>query len=41
MTTAPRHVIFGTGGLSGCAALHIRHYGHRRQNDFSPQRPTS
>ena len=28
-------------GLSGCAALHIRHYGHRRQSDFYLQRPTS
>jgi hypothetical protein len=27
--------------LSGCAALHIRHYGHRRQSDFYLQRPTS
>ena len=28
-------------GLAGCATLHIRHYGHRRQSDFSLQRPTS
>lgn len=28
-------------GLAGCAALHIRHYGHRRQSDFTLQRPTS
>ncbi len=28
-------------GLSGCAALHIRHYGHHRQSDFYLQRPTS
>ena len=27
--------------LSGSAALHIRHYGHRRQSDFHLQRPTS
>jgi hypothetical protein len=27
--------------LSGCAALHIRHYGHHRQSDFYLQRPTS
>ena len=28
-------------GLAGCATLHIRHYGHRRQSDFYLQRPTS
>ena len=28
-------------GLAGCATLHIRHYGHHRQSDFSLQRPTS
>ena len=28
-------------GLAGCATLHIRHYGHRRQSDFTLQRPTS
>ncbi len=28
-------------GLSGSAALHIRHYGHRTQSDFYLQRPTS
>ena len=28
-------------GLSGSAALHIRHYGHRRQSDFYLQRPTT
>ena len=28
-------------GLAGCAALHIRHYGHRRQSDFYLHRPTS
>jgi hypothetical protein len=27
--------------LAGCATLHIRHYGHRRQSDFYLQRPTS
>ena len=27
-------------GLVGCATLHIRHYGHRRQSDFYLQRPT-
>jgi hypothetical protein len=27
-------------GLAGCATLHIRHYGHRRQSDFYLQRPT-
>ncbi|MCW2701859.1 MAG: hypothetical protein JWQ45_3394 [Blastococcus sp.] len=27
-------------GLASCAALHIRHYGHRRQSDFYLQRPT-
>jgi hypothetical protein len=44
MTAAPRHVIVGTGairGLAGCAALHIRHHGHRRQSDFHLHRPTS
>jgi hypothetical protein len=28
-------------GLSGSAALHIRHYGHRRQRDFYLRRPTN
>jgi hypothetical protein len=28
-------------GLAGCATLHIRHYGHRRQSDFYLQRPTT
>jgi hypothetical protein len=28
-------------GLSGCQALHIRHYGRHRQSDFVLQRPTS
>jgi len=28
-------------GLAGCRTLHIRHYGHRRQSDFTIQRPTS
>jgi len=28
-------------GLAGCATLHIRHYGHRRQSDFYLMRPTS
>jgi hypothetical protein len=28
-------------GLAGCATLHIRHYGHRRQSDFYLRRPTS
>ncbi|MGY1696784.1 hypothetical protein ACI780_17950 [Geodermatophilus sp. SYSU D00814] len=28
-------------GLSGSAALHIRHYGHHRQSDFHLQRPTT
>ena len=28
-------------GLSGCAALHIRHYGRQRRSDFCVQRPTS
>jgi len=27
-------------GLAGRAALHIRHYGHRRQTDFCLHRPT-
>jgi hypothetical protein len=27
--------------LAGCRTLHIRHYGHRRQSDFTLQRPTS
>ena len=27
-------------GLAGCATLHIRHYGHRRQSDFHLQRPS-
>jgi len=27
-------------GLAGCATLHIRHYGHRRQSDFYLHRPT-
>ena len=27
-------------GLSGCQALHIRHYSHRRQSDFYLRRPT-
>jgi len=27
--------------LSGCQALHIRHYGHRKQRDFYLRRPTS
>jgi hypothetical protein len=27
--------------LAGCATLHIRHYGHHRQQDFYLQRPTS
>ncbi len=27
-------------GLAGCAALHIRHYGHRRRTDFRLQRPS-
>jgi hypothetical protein len=27
-------------GLAGCATLHLRHYGHRRQSDFYLQRPT-
>lgn len=49
MTAAPRHVVFGTTtkealrairGLSGCATLHIRHYGRRRQSDFYLHRPT-
>src|SRR5688572_25114431 len=28
-------------GLAGRGTLHIRHYGHRRQSDFYPQRPPS
>jgi hypothetical protein len=28
-------------GLSDCATLHIRHYGHRRQSDFHLQHPTT
>jgi hypothetical protein len=28
-------------GLAGCATLHIRHYGHRRQSDFHLQHPTT
>ncbi len=28
-------------GRSDSAALHIRHYGHHRQNDFQLQRPTA
>jgi hypothetical protein len=27
--------------LADSPALHIRHYGHRRQSDFCVQRPTS
>jgi hypothetical protein len=27
-------------GLAGCDTLHIRHYGHHRQSDFSLHRPT-
>jgi hypothetical protein len=27
-------------GLAGCATLHIRHYGHRRQSDFFLRRPS-
>jgi hypothetical protein len=27
-------------GLAGCATLHIRHYGHHRQSDFSLPGPT-
>ena len=27
--------------LSGCQALHIRHYGHHKQSDFYLSRPTS
>jgi hypothetical protein len=27
-------------GLAGCATVHIRHYGHRSQNDFYLRRPT-
>ncbi len=28
-------------GLAGCGALHIRHFGHRRQSDFFLRRPSS
>jgi hypothetical protein len=28
-------------GLAGCATLHIRHYGHREQNDIYLRRPSS
>jgi hypothetical protein len=27
-------------GLSDCATLHIRHYGHRERSDFHLRRPT-
>ncbi len=27
-------------GLAGCATLHIRHFGQRRQSDFDLRRPT-
>ena len=28
-------------GLAGCAPLHIRHHGHRRQSDFHLHRRTA
>ena len=28
-------------GLAGCATLHLRHYGHRRQSDFYLRHPTA
>jgi hypothetical protein len=38
--------LFAAGALAfaggaGGGTLHIRHYNHRRQSDFSVQRPTS